>query len=593
MSAAGSLRARTTAHPWSLQFLDRRARWSGTGLPRGGLRFCHRPAGFAPRACCGPAFGPRPPGLARHRRSAGPPAALRMRARRGRCGRAARGRDRERVAEGERVGIAFRARPGERYLGFGERSNAVDQRGPRWRTTWPRGPSRPTSARSSRLRAALGLSPARRRHLLPRCPGCSPAPATACWSTTARRACSTSDRRGSAPGASRSRRAELRLRVFAGPRPADVLRRLTAAHRPPAARRRRRSCSAPGTSRATTRRRSWTRLQRARRAALGGADLHPLPALRGPARPRGRGAGAGGALPRRGAGRDHLLQPDDLHRAHRATASRGRRGAGARTRRAALRLPLHHARELRRRPVRLHRAAAGATSTGGSCGEASADGHDGWMEDFGEYTPLDARFADGSDGSGAHNLYPSQYHCARRTARAPRALRASCARAGPAPRPARRSSGAATRRVDWGFDGLRSVGDNGLTMGLSGVSTWGSDIGGFFALVREPPDPRAAYPLDPARRRVRGDAHPGQRHPHSRQPRAADLGPRDAAGHWRRWAKLRTQLYPYLAAADAELPPHRLADHAPPRARLSRATGVGRARGRVHVRPRPAGRAGA
>ena len=36
--------------------------------------------------------------------------------------------------------------------------------------------------------------------------------------------------------------------------------------------------------------------------------------------------------------------------------------------------------------------------------------------------------------------------------------------------------------VDWGFDGLRSVVTNGLTMGLSGVSTWGSDIGGFFSL---------------------------------------------------------------------------------------------------------------
>ena len=29
---------------------------------------------------------------------------------------------------------------------------------------------------------------------------------------------------------------------------------------------------------------------------------------------------------------------------------------------------------------------------------------------------------------------------------------------------------------------MRSVVTNGLTMGLSGVSMWGSDIGGFFAL---------------------------------------------------------------------------------------------------------------
>jgi alpha-D-xyloside xylohydrolase len=40
------------------------------------------------------------------------------------------------------------------------------------------------------------------------------------------------------------------------------------------------------------------------------------------------------------------------------------------------------------------------------------DGHDGWMEDFGEYTPLDVRTADGRDGSATHNRYVSDYHCA-------------------------------------------------------------------------------------------------------------------------------------------------------------------------------------
>src|SRR5262245_28535832 len=44
--------------------------------------------------------------------------------------------------------------------------------------------------------------------------------------------------------------------------------------------------------------------------------------------------------------------------------------------------------------------------------QAIADGHDGWMEDFGEYTPLDGRTADGRDGGAAHNRYPTDYHCA-------------------------------------------------------------------------------------------------------------------------------------------------------------------------------------
>ena len=49
---------------------------------------------------------------------------------RGRDGRdRARGRRRRARAGVEAIGIGFEARDGERYLGFGERSNAVDQRG--------------------------------------------------------------------------------------------------------------------------------------------------------------------------------------------------------------------------------------------------------------------------------------------------------------------------------------------------------------------------------------------------------------------------------------------------------------------------------
>src|SRR5205085_171211 len=43
-------------------------------------------------------------------------------------------------------------------------------------------------------------------------------------------------------------------------------------------------------------------------------------------------------------------------------------------------------------------------------GEAVGNGYDGWMEDFGEYTPTDARSADGTPGPQMHNLYPALYH---------------------------------------------------------------------------------------------------------------------------------------------------------------------------------------
>ena len=37
-------------------------------------------------------------------------------------------------------------------------------------------------------------------------------------------------------------------------------------------------------------------------------------------------------------------------------------------------------------------------------------GYDGWMEDFGEYTPLDSVGSNGKTGPAAHNRYPTDYH---------------------------------------------------------------------------------------------------------------------------------------------------------------------------------------
>ena len=44
--------------------------------------------------------------------------------------------------------------------------------------------------------------------------------------------------------------------------------------------------------------------------------------------------------------------------------------------------------------------------------EAVADGYDGWMEDFGEYTPLDSRSANGMERDRDAQPLPRQYHCA-------------------------------------------------------------------------------------------------------------------------------------------------------------------------------------
>ena len=188
----------------------------------------------------------------------------------------------------------------------------------------------------------------------------------------------------------------------------------------------------------------------------------------------------------------------------------------------------------------------------GLLGEAVHNGYDGWMEDFGEYTPTDARSADGTPGPQMHNRYPLLYH------------RAARAYARIAPRPLARFNrsgwtGAARESqivwggdptTGWGFDGLRSAVFGGLTMGLSGVSLWGSDIGGFFSLGENQLTPELLIrwiEMGMASGVMRTEANGFDLPPHDR---AQILDP-GVLPVWRRYAKLRTQLYPYLAAADA------------------------------------------
>jgi alpha-glucosidase (family GH31 glycosyl hydrolase) len=184
-------------------------------------------------------------------------------------------------------------------------------------------------------------------------------------------------------------------------------------------------------------------------------------------------------------------------------------------------------------------------------GEAVADGHDGWMEDFGEYTPLDSHYANGMDGTRMHNLYPTQYHCA--------AYDFVRSRSRPVVRFQRSGFTGSARcaqvvwsgdpTVGWDFDGLASQVKAGLSIGLSGVSTWGSDIGGFFALgTRSLSDELLTRwvqfgAVSPVMRMQRN----GVAVPAKDRPQAEDD---DQIENWRRYAKLHTRLYPYLQAAD-------------------------------------------
>ena len=185
--------------------------------------------------------------------------------------------------------------------------------------------------------------------------------------------------------------------------------------------------------------------------------------------------------------------------------------------------------------------------------ELIEDGHDGWMEDFGEYTPIDSTAADGLSGARGHNLYPLRYH---------RAAAAIAASRGLSPARFVRSgwTGSAAfsplvwggdPTTGWGFDGLRSAVIEGLTMGLSGVAFWGSDIGGFFSLGDERLTQELLIrwiqfgALSPLMRTKAGGIAAGP----TRRPQVWD---EDVLPHWRRWASFHTRLSPYLMLAAAE-----------------------------------------
>jgi alpha-glucosidase (family GH31 glycosyl hydrolase) len=182
--------------------------------------------------------------------------------------------------------------------------------------------------------------------------------------------------------------------------------------------------------------------------------------------------------------------------------------------------------------------------------EAVAVGYDGWMEDFGEYTPLDSVTTSGVPGTSAHNPYPTDYHCAAyaavKGAAHPVVRFQRSGWTGSAPCAQVVWGGDPT--TDFGFDGLRSAVTQALSAGASGIGIWGSDIGGFFALGGNSLSPElltrwvqlgAVSPV--MRTQANGVAVPSR-------PRPQVLDP-DQIDNWRRYTKLHTQLYPYLRAA--------------------------------------------
>ncbi|MFN8113254.1 MAG: glycoside hydrolase family 31 protein [Solirubrobacterales bacterium] len=178
-------------------------------------------------------------------------------------------------------------------------------------------------------------------------------------------------------------------------------------------------------------------------------------------------------------------------------------------------------------------------------------GYDGWMEDYGEYTPPDSVAESGMNGKRMHNRYPVLYH--REGFRYAESKRRPIIRfnrsgfTGAAPFSQIVWGGDPT--TGWNFDGLRSAAREALSIGLSGVSLWGSDIGGFFTLSGQTLDPEllARWIEFGAFSGVMRTKAEGIGVPKSARPQVWE---EPTLPIYRRYAKLRTQLYPYLVAAD-------------------------------------------
>jgi alpha-glucosidase (family GH31 glycosyl hydrolase) len=459
--------------------------------------------------------------------------------------------------------IEFRAPAGERYFGFGERSNAVAQRGTVVENYVSDGPFSP----ESRAIAAAVVPPAGFR---PRADATYyPVP----WLLSGRGygvlIANHETSRFRLPGAGgRSWRAsvaapQLDLRLFAGPTPARALRRFTAAtgRQPPPA--------APWAFG------PWLQTGQPNAPPLADqfGDLEKLRAADAPV------SAAETQLRYLPCGLDRGLEGYEAER----VAHYHRNGLAVLTYVNPMLCVSYEPRYSRARAAgallrtaggepALFNSFVGGTGAAGftiqpvaqydftsSAGSAAyrevidrmlAVPHEGWMEDFGEYTPLDARAASGLTGSALHNRYPALYHCAVHRLTAGRPI-VRFQRSG--------WTGAARCAIDvwggdptttFGFDGLSSAVKQALSMGLSGVSRWGSDIGGYDTIGGDPrltPELLKRWIAFGAVSGVMRIKKSGLEIPAYTRPQVWDP---DVIGVWRKFTKLHTQLYPYILAAD-------------------------------------------
>ena len=185
-------------------------------------------------------------------------------------------------------------------------------------------------------------------------------------------------------------------------------------------------------------------------------------------------------------------------------------------------------------------------------------GYDGWMLDFGEYIPYEARMHDGRRGWEAHNTYPvdvqrATYEYLRRTRGDDFMYFVRSGYTGTQAVTPMVWSGDPTTAFD-DARGLPSSVRAGLNAGLSGVPFWGSDISGYTCLFVDPADKEVYL------RWTEFGAFSPDMHDENACEGAADGAPpkwtlwsdAETTEVYGRYARLHTRLVPYIHAAARE-----------------------------------------
>lgn len=191
---------------------------------------------------------------------------------------------------------------------------------------------------------------------------------------------------------------------------------------------------------------------------------------------------------------------------------------------------------------------AAVTWAKGVMGEGLPLGVDGWMADFAEWAPTDAKLASGENALAVHNRYPVDWVkmtselLAPRPGRIPPMYFTRSAWLGSQPYTQVLWPGDQQTDFSTG-DGMPSVIPIGINLGLAGFPYFGSDIAGYMSQSTAPTTQELFF-----RWTAFGALQPVMRTHHGRSARdnyqwETDTG---AEQHFRRWARFHMQLAAYL-----------------------------------------------